>query len=232
MRIVRALKYVALNSSQPSPISAGLVGHPAARSISLICSAGINWSASRPRKSGQRSRSNSSLCASSSALMYLARVCSTAPSSSSGVRVRRPNGTLHFVAAGPGVADRVDVQVAQVALQYPLVEGGDGDRAHPDLEPVRERGTFVTLAVSQPLHLPEVAELVLGARGRPGRLVGLHAEARHDQALDKVLVACWSPARRSAGLPYPLAQMVLHQRPAGRVDRLDLQRVGDQPVGP
>jgi hypothetical protein len=71
---------------------------------------------------------------------------------------------LDLLGAGPGGADGLGVHGAQVALEEPLVEGGHRDRADPDLEPV---GQGRATGVAQPLHLPQVAELVLGAGGGP-----------------------------------------------------------------
>ena len=49
------------------------------------------------------------------------------------------------------------------------------------------------------LHLPQVAELVLGSGGGPGGLVRLHGQARHHQALGQFTGGGASPAASASG---------------------------------
>ena len=59
---------------------------------------------------------------------------------------------------------------------------GDGEGGDADLEAVGGGAAVVGVV----LHVPEVAELVLGAGGGAAGLGPLHGEAGHHQALDEV----------------------------------------------
>src|SRR5215217_6120398 len=100
--------------------------------------------------------------------MYLARVCSPSGRVQTRCRVRRPYRLLHLVPAGPGGAPGVDVDLAQIAVKQPLVEGGDRDGAEADLQAVLRHRPAVDV-VGQSLQLPEMAEVVLGTRRRSRR---------------------------------------------------------------
>src|SRR3712207_5126196 len=78
LRSICALRYVALNASWLSPISSGLVGHPAARSLYRSSSAGISCSRTFSRSPGHTSRTSSSRSRNASVSTYLALVSSTA----------------------------------------------------------------------------------------------------------------------------------------------------------
>ena len=106
-----------------------------------------------------------------------------------------------------------------MAVEEPFHQGGGGERADADFEPVRH-GDAVEFEV---LHFPQVADHVLGAAGGTGFAVHLHGVARGGESEED---------RADVGrVGDPFAQVLLHQVPHVGADRLDPELVGDHPVG-
>jgi len=82
------------------------------------------------------------------------------------------------------------------------------------------------------LHVPEVAELVVGPRGGAARPRRLHREAAHHQTDDQPPEAGWIAPGNQAGRVNPGGEEILHGGPGRRIDRLFPRGVGQDPVGP
>ena len=109
-----------------------------------------------------------------------------------------------------------------------VVEGQGRQGADADLETVG-RGDPVVGVV---LHVPEMAELVLGPRGRPAGPNRLHGEPGHHEAIhqpqETLDLAPVDPAGRACPGPEPPLDRV----PGPGVDRFLPRRVGQDPVRP
>ena len=135
--------------------------------------------ARRSRSCGQRVRSSVSRSRERSGSTCLARVSATAAREHAGVEwtAAHARATSSRWASG----GRASTSSRRGRGRAAARTGRRRERADADLEPVRRRVAVVGVV----LHVPEVAELVLGPGGGPARTRRLHGEPAHHQPLDQ-----------------------------------------------
>ena len=139
-----------------------------------------------------------------------------------------PDVPLGLVPRFPRSDAPLDVQLLHGGVEQHFEKGRRGQRADTDLEAVRHRSAVVF----QVLHVPQMAELVFGARSRAARLRGLHGETAQQQPFGQLFDLLHIARMHACGIGQSLFQPVLHQSEGEIVHRLRLHGVGKHPVGP
>jgi hypothetical protein len=81
------------------------------------------------------------------------------------------------------------------------------------------------------VELPQVAEVVLGTRGGSGAAVDLHRQAGEHQSGDQALVCIWVARGEGFRLSQSLTHSALDEVPDERIDGVQANSVGQDPVG-
>ena len=139
-----------------------------------------------------------------------------------------PDVGLDFLPWNPNLDCTVHVELGEVPGEEALVEGAHGKSPHCDLETVRQRGFEVDAEV---VEFPQVAEVVLGTRGRSGAAVDLHCQAGEHQSRHQARVCVWVARGERFRLGQPLAHTALDELPHKRIDGVQANSVGQDPVG-
>ena len=87
-----------------------------------------------------------------------------------------------FGERGPAGNCGVNVSEQDVAFQHLIVKSKRGQRTDANFETVRRRHSIVSVV----LHVPEMAELMIGAGRRTAGAERLHGETGHHQAVNQV----------------------------------------------
>ena len=218
------------NRARDTPICSGSQGAPTSRSRRCTSPNGMICRRIRSRSSGHACRSRVSCSYSPCRSTYLPYVSfQTAGHQARDRRRRRPG----CPARSPpprlpcGHAAR-DVEPFDGRLEQHLKKGRRGERADSDLETVRNRLS----SEAQVLHVPQMAELMLGPGGRTARLRGLHGETAQQKPFGQPADLPDVARMHARRIAQRLRQSVLHEREGEIVHRLGSHGVGQHPVGP